>query len=47
MYTWIKQMGYPVVTVEKTEPDTVKLSQKMFLDDPNIKLQEKYPSEFG
>lgn len=35
MNTWTQQMGYPVVTVKRSAPDTLVLSQKRFLLDPS------------
>lgn len=34
MDTWTQQMGYPVVSVVRTSPDTLLMTQKRFLQDP-------------
>ena len=34
MNTWTRQMGHPVINVEKVDDKTLKLSQKHFLLDP-------------
>ena len=39
MDTWTRQMGFPVLTVEKVEVDTYKLSQKRFLRN-QVKARE-------
>ena len=45
MYTWIKQMGYPVLTVTRSG-DRFIVTQKMFLGDPEKPIIEQYPSQF-
>ncbi|XP_050691073.1 glutamyl aminopeptidase-like [Eriocheir sinensis] len=35
MNTWTQQMGFPVVTVKRSAPNTFTLSQERFLLDPN------------
>ena len=34
MNTWMKQMGYPVVTIKRVDDQTVNITQKQFLIDP-------------
>jgi aminopeptidase N len=34
MNTWTKQMGYPLITIERIDDNHIKLSQKQFLSDP-------------
>ena len=46
MYTWIKQMGYPVVTIVRESATRILATQKMFLSNPDRALVEKYPSPF-
>ena len=34
MNTWTRQMGHPVVSIEKINATTIRLTQKHFLLDP-------------
>ena len=34
MNTWMKQMGHPVVTINRIDDKTISLSQAHFLLDP-------------
>ncbi|KAG7172427.1 Glutamyl aminopeptidase-like 3 [Homarus americanus] len=45
MDTWTRQMGYPVVTMVRTSPETLVLTQKRFLQDPTAK-HDRSCSEF-
>ncbi|KAK2156862.1 hypothetical protein LSH36_203g00014 [Paralvinella palmiformis] len=46
MATWITQMGYPLVTMEKINNNTIKITQKMFLQNPQRPLYEAYTPPF-
>ena len=48
MNTWLKQMGYPVVTVTRDyAAKTAKVTQKRFLLNPSQTSDSKYPSPYG
>lgn len=44
--TWTKQMGYPVVNVERISPNQYKLTQKRFLSNPENEKETINDSEF-
>ncbi|XP_069936236.1 glutamyl aminopeptidase isoform X1 [Cherax quadricarinatus] len=46
MDTWTEQMGYPVLSVVRTSPETVTFTQKRFLHDPAAQNDEE-ESKFG
>lgn len=46
MDTWTKQMGFPVVKVERVTPNSFRLTQKRFFSDPANELIQHAPSEF-
>lgn len=46
METWTEQMGYPVLSVVRTSPETVTFTQKRFLHDPAAQYDEE-ESKFG
>lgn len=46
MDTWTRQMGYPVVNVVRSAPDTFTLTQERFLQDPTAEYDPS-ESEFG
>ena len=48
MNTWIKQMGYPVVTIRRSSSrrDTAQVSQVHFLLEPTQKPSAKYETEY-
>ena len=35
MNTWTLQMGHPVIKIERVTANTIKITQKQFLYDPN------------
>lgn len=35
MSTWTKQMGYPLITIERNNQTSIKITQKQFLLDPS------------
>jgi aminopeptidase N len=35
MNTWTKQMGHPVITIERINANNIRISQKHFLLDPS------------
>ncbi len=48
MDTWVRQMGYPVVTVEVDRgTGTAHVTQKHFLMDDTKEPDPRYPSAFG
>ncbi|KAK4308314.1 hypothetical protein Pmani_019995 [Petrolisthes manimaculis] len=46
MDTWTRQMGYPVLTVTRTSPNTFNVTQVRFLQDPNA-VYDPSESEYG
>ena len=46
MDTWIKKMGYPMVTLTRVDDSTVRLSQEIYLTNPSMTLHEVTPSGF-
>jgi aminopeptidase N len=47
MNTWIRQMGFPVVTVKRNYiTGQAEATQKHFLVDPSQKPDSKYPSPY-
>ena len=45
MNTWVRQMGYPLVTME-TKGNQVKVTQQRFLKDPEQTDTQKYISPY-
>ena len=45
--TWIRQKGYPVVTVAQEGDNTFRLTQKRFLTDPESEAKETLVSEYN
>ncbi len=43
MNSWTKQMGHPVVTVEKIDNNNIRITQKQFLLDPSSPPTEVSP----
>jgi hypothetical protein len=37
MNTWTRQMGHPVITIQKVNANTINITQKHFLLDPSSK----------
>ena len=35
MYTWTRQMGHPLITIERIDNNNIRISQKQFLFDPS------------
>jgi aminopeptidase N len=46
MLPWLTQMGFPVVTMERVDTVTVKLTQQLFLQNPQRPLYESYPPPY-
>ena len=34
MNSWTRQMGYPLITIERVDANNIKISQKLFQLDP-------------
>ena len=43
MNTWTKQMGHPVVTIERVNENSIKIKQSQFLLDPSTPPIEMSP----
>lgn len=42
MNTWTKQIGYPLITVERIDLNNIKISQKRFLSDTSSQSSIPY-----
>ena len=43
MNTWTKQMGHPLITIERLNENSIRISQKHFLLDPSSPPTEVSP----
>lgn len=47
MDTWSLQMNYPVVTLTRSGPESVKVTQMRYLQDPTVTDPGTFKSSFG